>query len=71
MMTMEDDRFRSAIEKSAKTIEKYIEDKIFADMQIDPIYRIDRSAKINTKQLYARPGRFYGLDDPLPFKSKE
>lgn len=35
------------------------------EVWIDPIYRVDKSSKIDASKLYARPGRFIGVDGPL------
>ena len=34
------------------------------DVLIDPIYRVDRSMKIDTSRLCARPGRFIAIGEP-------
>ena len=51
------------MEKIQITGNRYINQSLdAADLMIDPMWFYDRSANINTKNLYARPGRFLPVD---------
>jgi hypothetical protein len=51
------------VEKLQITGNRYLNQTLdAADLVIDPMWFYDRGAGLNTKNLYARPGRFIGLD---------